>query len=154
MSGCSIGIDFGTKNLGLAKSNLRCSLALPWCSLKADRLLSNTIDDLLKITSELRPAFYVVGLPLTMSGKDSLSTTRARAFADQLQKRVHPISVIFWDERLTSLENERLQINLGVKRKKRLQMTDSLAAATILQSYLDAQLAQEDLGAKREKPAQ
>lgn len=134
---CAIGIDFGTKSIGLSASDPTGKLAFPWRSLKASQTLADSITQLLLITRERQPSLFVVGLPLTLSGKDSLLTTKARAFIEQLKQRADPIPVIPWDERLTSAENERLLKGLGVKRKKRQLVADSLAAATILQSYLD-----------------
>lgn len=76
----------------------------------------------------------VIGLPLHMSGEESALSTLARQFGEVLGMRV-----MYWDERLTSKQVERTLRNSGMRRKKQAKMTDKLAAAAILQNYLDSQ---------------
>ena len=79
----------------------------------------------------------VVGLPLDMRGKDSPMTEEVRKFADYLKAALQ-LPIVLWDERLTSAQAERQLQDAGLKRKERAQFNDTLAAALILQSYLDS----------------
>lgn len=142
MTQCCIGIDFGTKNIGLSISDSKAIIALIWRSFPAKPRLEETIEDLLLITSDRKPTLFVVGLPLTLKNTESRSTARARAFIKQLELRVAPLPVVAWDERLTSAENERALLDMGRRPTKR--SPDAMAARTILQSYLDVALSKKD----------
>ena len=80
----------------------------------------------------------VVGLPLLLSGDDGERSLGARAFAARLQRRFTRVHVTLWDERFTSVEAESAMIAGNVRRKRRREAVDSLAAALILQRFLDA----------------
>jgi len=79
----------------------------------------------------------IIGLPLDMRGKDSPMTEEVRKFADYLGKALQ-LPIVLWDERLTSAQAERQLRDAGMKRKQRAEFNDTLAAALILQSYLDS----------------
>jgi putative Holliday junction resolvase len=80
----------------------------------------------------------VIGLPLLLSGDEGTAARSAREFAERLSRRLPGLSVELWDERLTTVEVERMLIAADVRRKKRKQVVDKLAAVLILQGYLDA----------------
>jgi putative Holliday junction resolvase len=80
----------------------------------------------------------VVGLPLLMSGEDGEAAVAARRFAARLRGRIGEIEVELWDERLTTVQAERTLIAADVRRDKRRKVIDGLAAAIILQNYLDS----------------
>lgn len=129
-----VGLDFGTVRIGVAVSDERQILARSIGTLLNKPDFSQKLKDLLKKEGAIEK--IIVGLPLQMSGKDSSMTTAARAFAEQLEKTIN-LPVELWDERLTSALIERSLVDAGVRRKDRAQMSDTLSAVIILQSYLD-----------------
>jgi putative Holliday junction resolvase len=82
----------------------------------------------------------VVGLPLRLDGSEGEAARRARRFADKLKARTG-LAVVMWDERLTSRAAGRVLGEAGVRGAKRRQSVDPIAAALILQGYLDAESA-------------
>lgn len=78
----------------------------------------------------------IVGLPVNMDGTEGDRAKKTRAFAQELQT-YSGIKTVFQDERLTTVQAERLLIEGGVRREKRKQVIDKVAATIILQSYLD-----------------
>lgn len=99
--------------------------------------LDQTIDRLLKVAHSRDPTLFVVGLPLTLQNEDSAFTRVVRSFIERLSLRVAPISVVEWDERLSSAGADRELRGLGFKREERAARSDLNAACAILQSYLD-----------------
>jgi putative Holliday junction resolvase len=97
------------------------------------------LDAIRKTVDELGVGLVVVGLPLLLSGEEGSQAIAAREFADRLRKRLPSgVEVAFWDERLSSAEVERAMISDNVRRRKRRERVDALAAVVILQGYLDA----------------
>lgn len=134
-----IGIDFGKKRIGVALSDERRILASPlttiegFSSLKGAALILKE-----KISSYLPIESLVIGLPLHLSGDESDLSILARKFAELL--REFTPSVVFWDERLSSRQVEQTMREAGLSRKKQAKLTDQLAAAAILQNYLDSRI--------------
>jgi putative Holliday junction resolvase len=82
-----------------------------------------------------------VGLPLNLDGSDGDAALRARRFAARLQE-LTAVEVVLWDERLSSQQAARALGDAGVRARKRRGLTDRVAAALVLQSYLDARTAE------------
>lgn len=140
LMGRIVGVDFGKKRIGIALSDERKILASPLLTLDAFASLKEAALILKeKLTPYTPIESIVVGLPLHMSGEESELSTLARKFAEQLSE-VLELPIIFWDERLSSRQVERSMREAGVKRKKQATLTDKLAAAAILQNYLDSQV--------------
>jgi putative Holliday junction resolvase len=129
-----VGLDFGTVRIGVAVSDERHILARPLGMLQNTADFSKKLLELLKKEGAIDK--IVVGLPLKLSGQDSAMTEAARKFAKELEES-SKLSVELWDERLTSALIERSLSDAGVRRKERAQMSDTLSAVIILQSYLD-----------------
>lgn len=132
-----IGIDFGLARIGLAISDEMGMMALPIDRLVVKGPLTKVVDALISHLHSKEPySAFVVGLPLLMSGKESEMSLRVRDFAKLLEektgKKVHLI-----DERLTSMQAERLLKERDFNRKKRAQFIDSLSAMILLQAHLD-----------------
>jgi putative Holliday junction resolvase len=130
-----LGIDHGTKRVGLAISDETGTIAQPLEFIPAEpaqKLLAG-IAEIVKVRNV---AEVVVGLPRNMNGTYGPSAEKAREFAASLEKAL-TISVKTWDERLTTVQANRLLIEGGVRRDKRKEKVDSTAAAILLQSYLD-----------------
>ena len=83
----------------------------------------------------------VIGLPLHLSGAEGARSEQAREWARRLSGRMPRVNVVLWDERLTTVEAERVMIDANVSRARRRRSVDNMAAALILQCYLDARQA-------------
>lgn len=132
----ALGIDFGLKRVGLAVSDPTGTLVSPLRTL--DRTTRQALfDELLKIIQDESVEAVVVGLPLALSGEDTLTTRQARNFAESLGRRTE-LPVHLMDERLTSAQAEEELNAAGLRGKKRKAALDSQAAAVILRSWLDS----------------
>ncbi len=132
-----LGIDFGMKRIGLARSDPSRMIASPLKTILAAKTLEETVVLILKELDEVDT--IVVGLPLLLSGKDSDTTTTVRKFATLLEE-ASGLPLILWDERLTSKQVERLLMEDKMSRKKRAAHVDTMSATLILQNYLDTQI--------------
>ena len=119
-----LGIDFGMKRIGLARSDPMKIIASPIKTLIAGKTLEETADLIALECTEVET--IVLGLPLLLSGKDSETTTTVRKFAVILEEK-SGLPLILWDERLTSKQVEKLLIEGGVSRKKRKQHVDTMS---------------------------
>ncbi len=126
-----LGVDHGTKRIGLAISDETGTIAQPVGYVSA-------MADLLRIATDQAAGKIVVGLPRRLDGTASEQTERTLSFIDSL-KQATSLPVIQWDERLTSKQAERVLLEGNVRRKDRKEKIDQLAAQLMLQSYLDAQ---------------
>jgi putative holliday junction resolvase len=129
--GALIGLDFGTKTIGVALSDPGRRFAVP-------RLVKFTSDaaKLLEIAAENSAAAFVIGLPLNMDGSEGPRAQATRAFVRNME-RVTALPFVFWDERLSTVAAERALISMDVSRAKRAKRIDAAAAAFILQGALD-----------------
>jgi putative Holliday junction resolvase len=132
-----LGIDLGTKTIGLAVSDPRLTLASPRQTLRRGRLRDDAAK-LAAIVAADEIGGIVIGLPVNMDGSEGPRCQASRAFARNLYD-VLGLPTLLWDERLSTRAVERIMIEQGdVSRRKRAQVVDSLAAAYILQGVLDA----------------
>ena len=128
-----LGVDVGTVRVGIAVSDASGTVASPHATLPAG---DDLIDRLTDLTHDLACETVVVGLPRGMSGRDTASTQMAREVAHQLTQR--GLDVQLWDERLSSAEAERVLLDAGRRRSQRRTERDRVAAAIMLQGWLDA----------------
>jgi putative Holliday junction resolvase len=126
-----LGVDHGTKRIGLAISDETGTVAQPFGYVAS-------VVEVLRVATERGASKLVVGVPRRLDGTASEQTERALKFIESL-KRATKLPVIEWDERLTSKQAERALIEGNVRRKNRREKIDQLAAQLMLQSYLDAQ---------------
>ena len=133
-----LGIDYGRRRIGLAVSDEAGFLARPLDPYLRTRSLRKDLEYLFRLARELEVGTIVVGLPLNMDGSKGEMALEVEDFASQLQE-LSKIAIIVSDERLTSVEAERVLLEGNVKRKDRKQLRDGLAATLILQGYLDSQ---------------
>ena len=131
-----MGLDVGEKRIGIALSDPFGTFAQPHATLPRGREAAD-LAKLAEVVHQHEVTSLVVGLPLHMSGEESAMAAKIRTFADRLGETVG-LPVTYWDERLTTLEAERTLIAGGVRRKKRKQVVDQVAAVLILQGYLDS----------------
>jgi len=132
-----LGLDFGTKRIGVALSDEMgwTAQGLTTIQRKGNQ---KDIEMIGRLVTEHQVEGIVLGLPLNMDGSEGKSAEAVRKFAGLLQERLQ-VAVHLWDERLTSWEAEGILKEAQVKPKKRKQVVDKLAASLILKSYLDAQ---------------
>ena len=136
--GRKLGIDYGTVRIGLAISDLTGLLATPLEPLNgAD--MNKACKDLADLCKERDVDKLVVGLPRNMDGSEGKSAEKARIMGDMFAQTTG-LDVIYLDERMTSMAAERALLELDMSRKKRKQKIDGMAAALILQTYLDQQM--------------
>jgi putative Holliday junction resolvase len=130
-----IGLDLGTKTIGVAASDpdRRLATGVTTVARKAFRADAAA---LLALAAERRAAGLVLGLPINMDGSEGPRAQSARAFARNLEKLTR-LPIGLWDERLSTAAVERDLISADVSRAKRAQVIDQHAAAFILQGALD-----------------
>jgi putative holliday junction resolvase len=130
-----VGLDLGTKTIGVAISDIERRIATPLRTLKRAQFQKNA-DELAAIFAEFAIAGVVVGLPLDLEGRENPRTQSARAFARNLATRA-PLPSTLWDERFSTAVVTRSLIANYVSRARRAEVIDKMAAAYILQGALD-----------------
>jgi putative Holliday junction resolvase len=133
--GALIGLDLGTKTIGVAASDpdRRLATAVETVTRKA---FQADAARLLALASERNAAGFVLGLPLNMDGSEGPRAQSTRAFARNLA-RLTELPIAFWDERLSTAAVERELIAVDASRAKRAAVIDQHAAIFILQGALD-----------------
>jgi putative Holliday junction resolvase len=129
------GLDVGTKTIGLAICNAGWHFAGPVDTIRRTKFTKD-LEALRAFIAREHVVGLVVGLPLSMDGRDSPRTQSVRAFARNLAPLRLPI--LLWDERWSTQAVERAMIEADVSRAKRAEKVDALAAAHILQGAIDA----------------
>ncbi len=128
-----MGLDLGDKTIGVAVSDL---LGLTAQGVETIRRSKREIDRLRELVKLYEVEEIVVGLPRNMDGSIGPRAEKTLEFAHYLSETLN-LPVSSWDERLTTREAERLLVGADVRRHKRRQVIDKMAAALILQGYLD-----------------
>ena len=131
-----MGLDLGTKTIGVATSDLTLSIATPRHTVARTKFQADA-KQLLEFASAEGIGLIVLGMPLNMDGSEGPRAQATRAFARNLEK-LTSIPIIFWDERLSTAAVERTMLEADLSRAKRAQNVDKLAASFILQGLLDA----------------
>jgi putative Holliday junction resolvase len=135
-----LGVDFGHARIGLAISDPLHIIASPLETIQGsknpERAAKNVAAELQR--KKLDIGQIVVGLPLHLNGKESERSTEVRAFSIALERLVG-IPVQLFDERLTSVQAERLMKNAQMTRKERASSVDGVSSTILLQSFLDLQ---------------
>ena len=130
-----VGLDVGTKSIGLATCDAGWTFATPAGTIKRTKFTAD-LEQLKKFIASHGIAGLVVGLPLNLDGSDSPRTQSVRAFARNLAPLDLPI--LLWDERWSTVAVERAMIEADMSRAKRAEKVDAHAAAHILQGAIDA----------------
>lgn len=130
-----LGLDYGTKTIGIALSDEFGLTAQPLETLRRSGL-NRDIEYLLSLISKRSVGLIVVGMPLNMDGSHGERAKAAEAFMRKL-KQSTGIPVAAWDERLSTVAVNRVLLEADTSREKRKTAVDKLAAAYILQGYLD-----------------
>ena len=130
-----LGIDLGSKTIGLALSDVERRVATPFGTIKRSKFAADAAR-LEAIASEHRVAGLLVGLPLNMDGSEGPRAQSTRAFVRNLEP-ILPLPVALWDERLTTAAVTRALIEADASRARRAALVDKMAAAYLLQGALD-----------------
>jgi putative holliday junction resolvase len=134
-AGALIGLDVGTKTIGIAVSDRSRRIASARETIRRGKFAPDAAR-LLAIAGEDKAAAFIVGLPISMDGSEGPRAQSTRAFARNLA-RLTDLPIAFWDERLSSAAVERMLIEADRSRARRAEIVDKLAAAYILQGALD-----------------
>ena len=137
-----LGLDVGEKRIGAALSDPEGILATPLMVIDRERVESDS-KALLDLVRQYSVARIVVGLPYSLDGSVGRQAEKVKDFIDWLSQHSE-IPVETWDERFSTVAAEHLMVEAGMKRKKRKERVDAMAAALILQSYLDRMRTQEE----------
>jgi putative Holliday junction resolvase len=130
-----LGIDLGTKTIGLALSDAQRTIASPLTTLSRTRLAAD-LAALHGLAADHHIGGIVVGLPLNMDGTTGPRAQSTRAFATNLARRL-ALPIALWDERFSTAAVERAMLGADMTRAKRAKRVDALAATYILQGALD-----------------
>ena len=130
-----LALDFGSKTIGLAVSD---ELGLTAQGLPTLRRSNkrNDLDHLRRVIRQYGVSELVMGLPLRMSGAEGIQSERVQAFAEELRRRFK-LPVHLFDERLTSVEANRVLRETEMSIRRRAEVVDQLAAVLILQSFME-----------------
>ncbi|MBP3325315.1 MAG: Holliday junction resolvase RuvX [Coprococcus sp.] len=135
-----LGLDYGTKTVGVAISDELLITAQPLLTIerKSENKLRQTYAKIESIIQEYGGVDKIVlGYPKNMNNTLGERAEATEEFKEALFRRTG-IEVVLWDERLSTVEAERVLMDSGVRRENRKQYIDKMAAAVILQNYLDA----------------
>jgi putative Holliday junction resolvase len=131
-----LGIDLGSKRIGVAVSDLTGTVASPLTVLERSRSRRRDLARLAEIVGDEEAELVVVGLPVALSGDEGPAARAARTEAEALATLVSvPVEMV--DERLTTVTAERALVEAGVRGPARRQVVDKVAAAVLLQAFLD-----------------
>ncbi len=128
-----LAIDYGMKRTGLAVCDSGETIASPYSVLQGQKDLVQRIG---RIVASENIEAIILGLPLNMDGSEGPQAKKVRAFARQLESQIH-VPIHFQDERLSSFGAEQKLEGIGLSKGKQRQRLDAIAAAEILQAFLE-----------------
>jgi putative holliday junction resolvase len=131
----TFGLDVGTRTVGVAVSDALGMTAQPLTTLRRTGLRAD-LAELRRLAEAHEVSHAVVGLPLNMDGSEGPSAAAARAFGEALARALD-ITVEYQDERLSTVAAQRALLEADVSRARRREVVDQVAAALILQTWLD-----------------
>lgn len=133
----ALGVDPGTKRIGVAVSDLSGTIASPLTVLQRSRSRDHDLRELARLVAAEEAEVVVIGLPLNMDGSTGPSAKAAIALGRQLATLVD-VPIEMHDERLTTVTADRAMMDAGLDGVQRRRRVDKVAAAVMLQSWLDA----------------
>ncbi len=147
-----MGLDFGSKTVGVALSDslLITAQGLEIIGRKEENKLRRTLARIEELIQEYEVTEIVLGLPKNMNGTEGERVALTREFAEKRERRTG-LPVIFWDERLTTVAADKAMMEAGIRRERRKEYVDKIAASLILQGYLDSR---READCTAEEPAQ
>ena len=146
-----MGLDFGSKTVGVAVSDALQVTAqgVETIPRKSPGKLRQTFARIEELIVEYQVGTIVLGFPKNMNNTEGERCTKTLEFKEMLERR-SGLSVLLWDERLTTVAAERTLMESGVRREARKGYVDKIAAVLILQGYLDSQAFQKEQNENRE----
>ncbi len=133
--GALLGLDLGTKTIGVALSDQLRTVASPQMTIRRTKF-GKDAQTLIEFIAAREAVAIVLGLPRNMDGSEGPRAQSTRAFARNLAA-LTPLPIAFWDERLSTVAAERALIEADTSRAKRAERIDNIAASYILQGFLD-----------------
>ena len=130
-----LGLDVGTKTIGMALSDVTRSVATPFDTIRRTKFTADA-KTIREVVEKNQVGALVIGFPLNLDGSEGPRAQSTRAFARNLAAHV-TVPMVFWDERLSTAAVERHLIEADASRKRRAEVVDRMAAAYILQGALD-----------------
>jgi putative Holliday junction resolvase len=130
-----LGLDVGTKTIGMALSDVTRSVATPFDTIGRTKFTADA-KTIREVVEKNQVGALVIGFPLNLDGSEGPRAQSTRAFASNLAAHVE-VPMVFWDERLSTAAVERHLIEADASRKRRAEVVDRMAAAYILQGALD-----------------
>ena len=142
--GTRLGVDVGQVRVGVALSDPDGILATPLATLRRDLnaevdAVPSDIFELARLVDAYQTVEVVVGLPVTLAGKEGPAAVQAKAYAARLSEAIAPVPVRLADERMSTVAATRRLAERGVRGKRQRAVVDQAAAVEILQGWLDAQ---------------
>ncbi|WMT85347.1 Holliday junction resolvase RuvX [Pelagibacterium sp. 26DY04] len=134
-NGKLMGLDLGTKTIGVAISDALRMTASPVETIKRTKFTADA-ERLLTLIAHNAVTGIVVGLPLNMDGSEGPRAQSTRAFVRNLKQKTE-LPIVFWDERLSTMAVTRTMIEADLSRARQAEVVDKLAASYILQGVLD-----------------
>ncbi len=133
-----MGLDFGSKTVGVAISDelLITAQGIEIIRRKDENKLRQTLARIEELIVEYQVEEIVLGLPKNMNDTEGIRVELTNEFKEKLERRTG-LSVHMWDERLTTVAADKAMIEAGIRREKRKDYVDMIAAVFILQGYLD-----------------
>ncbi len=131
-----IALDVGDVRIGIATSDIMGVIAGGYQTYVRTKSINKDMQYLAKLIKEKECDTVVVGLPINMDGSHGERVDKVKEFAEKLRKFTD-VEIVFQDERLSTVSAEKMLIASGVRREKRKNIIDKVAATIILQSYLD-----------------
>ena len=130
-----LGLDFGSKRIGVAVVQEGTRIALP-AGMIERKNREQVLDEVRKLLRTYRAGKVVVGLPVTLKGEMGIAAEKLMKEMEWFRANL-AVPVIMWDERLSSKEAERVLLDADVRRGRRKEVIDQLAAQRFMQCYLD-----------------
>lgn len=140
-----MGLDFGSRTVGVAVSDslLITAQGVEIIERKEENKLRRTLARIEELIVEYEVEEIVLGLPRNMNGTEGERVELTREFGEKLERRTG-LPVILWDERLTTVAAQKAMIEAGMRREKRKEHVDKVAAVLILEGYLDYRNGKKD----------
>lgn len=130
-----LGLDVGTKTIGLALSDVTLMIASGFSTQTRVKFKADA-EDVIGIAAAQGVGGFVIGLPVNLDGGHGPRAQSTRAFARNFA-RMTPLPILLWDERYSTQEAERMLISADASRRRRAEVIDKVAATLILQGALD-----------------
>ncbi|MDQ3264582.1 MAG: Holliday junction resolvase RuvX [Myxococcota bacterium] len=145
----TMGLDVGTKTVGVAISDALGMTAQPITTVRRTSLRVD-LEALAKLARDYEVTHVVVGLPLNMDASEGPRAEASRKFGAAVEAKLG-VSIEYWDERLSTVAAQRVLIEGDVRRERRRELIDQLAASYILQGWLDGRAGREARAAQEEE---